>query len=59
MEAWNGGYKSYAEGGEAWFALAFRDRDLFDEGPLQQRFIDLAGRVYAPLCRALAAGGAP
>ncbi|MDA3913828.1 exodeoxyribonuclease V subunit gamma [Oleiagrimonas sp.] len=57
--AWNGGYNGFAESSDAWFALAFRGRELLDDGPVEARFRALSLRVYEPLCRALADGGAP
>ncbi len=59
QQAWDGGFNSYAESTDAWFALALRGRALFDEGELQQRFEMLASRVHLPLCRALKEGGSP
>ncbi|RAP56255.1 exodeoxyribonuclease V subunit gamma [Oleiagrimonas sp. MCCC 1A03011] len=57
--SWAGGYNTYAEAGDAWFALAFRGRELFDGAALQGRFEALAAHVHLPLCQALRNGGAP
>ncbi|MDN5923817.1 MAG: exodeoxyribonuclease V subunit gamma, partial [Xanthomonadales bacterium] len=59
QSAWDGGYNSYAESSDRWFALAMRGRELFDDGTMQERFETLSRSIYMPMCQALLAGGRP